>query len=133
MGVIKKRVDDYLYNSKGEEVEGAEKTIVSVPGIAYGGTRAKKHEFDLSEKGRKAHDREREKAMEATRQAWATYLKNIGFDVEKNTPQAKADKNDADDAQENADDSVESTESEDLTEEDLEAATNPSGFGSDNY
>ena len=71
--------------------------------------------------------------MEATRQVWATYLKNIGFDVEKNTPQAKADKNDADDAQEKTDDSVESTESEDLTEEDLEAATNPSGFGSDNY
>lgn len=88
MGVIKKRVDDWLYNSKGEEVEGAEKVTVSVPGLAVGGTRAKKHELDMTARGKKAHDKERERLEEKTRELWRPYLRNIGFDVEKHTSQA---------------------------------------------
>ena len=144
MGVIKKRVDDYLYNSKGEEVEGAEKTTVSIPGIAFGGTRAKKHEFDLSAKGKKPHDKERDKLEEQTRQLWAPYLKNIGFDPEKHAPKEDTDSA-ADSNKSNAEPestapegtnatNATNTSDDDLSEEDLEAATNPagSGFGS-NY
>lgn len=92
MGVIKKRVDDWLYNSKGEEVEGAEKVTVSVPGLAIGGTRAKKHELDMTARGKKAHDKERERLEEKTRELWRPYLHNIGFNVEKN---ASKDNNDS--------------------------------------
>ena len=138
-------MDDYLYNSKGEEVEGAEKTIVSVPGVAYGGTRAKKQEFDLSAKGKKSHDKEREKLLEDTRKLWAPYLKNIGFDAEKHAPKGDNDstadstKPDAEPESNAPDDTADTdaatTADDDLSEEDLEAATNPtgSGFGSNNY
>lgn len=137
MGVIRKRVDDYLYNSKGEEVEGAEKVAVSIPGIAFGGTRAKKHELDMSAKGKKAHDKEREKVEEQTRQLWANYLKYVGFSADKNAPKSdtSTEPEDApeepDSGDEVADEAGDAPESQDndLSDEDLEAATNPSGSG----
>lgn len=89
MGVIRKRVDDYLYNSKGEEVEGAEKVTISIPAVAFGGIRPRKHDLDMVPRGMKAHDKERARVEEQTRQLWAPYLKNIGFD-----PTKHASKND---------------------------------------
>lgn len=138
MGIIRKRVDDYLYNTKGEEVDGARKVSISIPGIAFGGVRAKKHELDMSEKGERAHAREREKIEEQTRKLWASYLKNVGFNVEANAPKDSPD-SDSDDSDEadtsDATESSESTSDEDLSEEDLEAATSPSeeNFGSNNF
>lgn len=135
MGVIRKRVDDYLYNSKGEEVEGAEKVSVSIPGIVSGSPRAKKHELDMSTKGKKAHDKEREKVEEQTRQLWANYLKNVGYNTDKNTtkvstdsePDETSDETEPNDAvNDGTEDAPESADG-DLSEEDLEAATNPSG------
>lgn len=81
MAVIKKRVDDYLYNSKGEEVQEARQVAIHVPGLAFGGTRAKKHTLDVSTKGEKAMNKERARLEEATRKLWAPFLKNINFTV----------------------------------------------------
>lgn len=127
MGVIKKRVDDYLYNAKGEEVEGAEKKSISIPGLAFGGTRAKKHEVDLSPRGEKAHDKERAKLEEQTRQLWASYLKNVGFDAEKNAP--KDDSESADSAPGDDTESAESASSGSSNDGDSEVETPSSGSG----
>lgn len=135
MAIISKRVDDYLYNSKGEEVEGAKKRTLTIPPVMFGGKRSVKHTLDTSPKGDKALDREYEKLQERIRQASADFLKNIGFDAEKyaarqsgtdeaekkETPTAE----DSNDAAENPSDGTD----EDLSEEDLEAATAPSGSG----
>lgn len=131
MAIINKRVDDYLYNSKGEEVEGAKKRTVTIPPVMFGGKRSVKHTFDTSPKGDKAHDREREKLDERIRQASAEYLKNIGFDAEKYAArQSGKDEQEnetptSEDSDSTAGDS--SDASEDLSDEDLEAATAP-GF-----
>lgn len=139
MAIINKRVDDYLYNSKGEEVEGAKKRTVTIPPVMFGGKRSVKHTFDTSPKGDKAHDREREKLDERIRQASAEYLKNIGFDAEKyaarqsGKDEADEQKNEtptSEDSDSTAEDSSDGV-SEDLSDEDLEAATAPSGSGFD--
>lgn len=144
MAVINKRVDDYLYNSKGEEVEGAKKRTITIPGILFGGKRSVKHTLDTSDKGDKALDREREKLEEQTRKLWAPHLKNMGFNAEKYTAKAddaaEGDKGgtsggEADDTADDTNDvPSESASDSDMSEEDLEAATSPSsGFGSNNY
>lgn len=125
MAIIKKRVDDYLYNTKGEEARDARKVSISIPGLAFGGARAKKHDLDLSDKGQKAMEREREKLEEATRKLWAPFLSNVGFDPEKGAPKSGGEREDIDSADEESESPAESG-----TDEDLEAATSPSNFGS---
>lgn len=143
MAVINKRVDDYLYNSKGEEVEGAKKRTIAVPAILFGGKRSVKHSFDTSDKGDKAFDRDWEKLEEQIVKLAAPLLKNMGFDGEKyaarqsGKDEAEKKTQDANTDSQATTASTEGTESVegDLTEEDLEAATSPSGsdFGSNNY
>lgn len=129
MAVIKKRVDDYLYNSKGEENRDARKASISIPGLAFGGTRAKKHDLDLSEKGEKAMLRERERLEAQTQKLWADWVKNVGFDAEKHAAKTSADKDTDDGSSEgrapSEPDATEDSPDPD-TEEDLEAATSPS-------
>lgn len=144
MVVLNKRVDDYLYNSKGEEVEGAKKRTITIPAILFKGKRSVKHSFDTSDKGDKAFDRDWEKLGEQVAKLAAPLLKNMGFDAEKHA----ARQSDADEAEEKestaSTDTSESTATpleegtsaeEDLTEEELEAATDPStsSFGPSNY
>ena len=150
MAVINKRVDDYLYNSKGEEVEGAKKRTLTIPAVMFGGTRSVKHTLDTSDKGDKALDRELEKLQDRIQQASADFLKNIGFDAKKHADRQNGKAEQAEEKSEDtapeeseetpastdADTSAEATESdEELSDEDLEAATNPSssGFSSSNY
>lgn len=145
MAVINKRVDDYLYNSKGEEVEGAKKRTLTIPAVMFGGKRSVKHTLDTSDKGDKALDREWEKLQDRIQQASADFLKNIGFDAKKHADR-QSGKNETENKSEDttSEESAEtpaSTESsdeeanEELSDEDLEAATNPSGpsFSSNNY
>lgn len=134
MAVINKRVDDYMYNSKGEEVEGAKKRTLTIPPVMFGGKRSVKHTLDTSDKGDKALDREYEKLQERIQKECALFLKNIGFDVEKYTAK-QSDEDEAEDqttkAPEPEDtdstpDEAPDGASEDLSDEDLEAATSPS-------
>lgn len=134
MAIINKRVDDYLYNSKGEEVEGAKKRTIAVPAILFGGKRSVKHSFDTSDKGDKAFDRDWEKLEEQIVKLAAPLLKNMGFDGEKYAArQSGADEAEEQENEtptsENSDSATgdSSDASEDLSDEDLEAATAP-GF-----
>lgn len=139
MATIKKRVDDYLYNSRGEEAQDAQKATISIPGLAFGGTRVRKHDLDLSDKGRRAMLKERERLEAATVKLWAEFLKNVGFDSDKHAPKTGEETDASDDSADEAEnlpagDSNESNESGndsdgDLSDAELEAATNPSGAG----
>lgn len=135
MATIKKRVDDYLYNSRGEEAQDAQKATISIPGLAFGGTRVRKHDLDLSDKGRRAMVKERDRLEAATIKMWAEFLKNVGFDSGKHAPKAGEETDASDDSADEANDlpdgdaDADNESDGDLTDADLEAATKPSGAG----
>lgn len=131
MAVIRKRVDDYLFNSKGEENQDAKSSTISIPGLAFGGTRAQKHVLDLSDRGEKAMLREREKLEIQTRKLWAEFLKNVGFNPTKGEKSGSKTDDVEDEENMSENDGSGSAFSSSMTTEELDAAMGNDGKSAD--
>lgn len=104
MATIKTRVDDVLYNLDGKKVEATDTKRVSVPGVAFGKTKARRFEVDVSDKGGKTLDRLIAQAEEATQKAWADVLKACGTSAEEIQEREEKSSSDTTKAPDNSDD-----------------------------
>lgn len=81
MATIRTRVDDVLYHLKDKKVEANSTQRVSVPGVAFGKTKARGFDVDVSDEGKKTLDRLVDQAKKDTEKAWADVLKACGTNV----------------------------------------------------
>lgn len=78
MAKVTTNVDDILYRLNNQKVEATDTASVSVPGAAFGGTRAKSFKLDVSPQGQRKLDQLLRAAEAKTVEAWSEVIKACG-------------------------------------------------------
>lgn len=132
MAIIKAKVCDLHRIQKNQNVEATDTTEISIPGVVYGSTKAKKFTVDVCGACTKEVHRQEQKAQADTEKAWTAMMKLVGTSPEKlRGPRSAAkseDSKDSKDTEEPGGDSTTSTAQEE-TEQTAEAPTDTASEG----
>lgn len=131
MAIIKAKVCDVHRSQKNQNVEATDTTVVSVPGVAFGGAKARRFTIDVCSTCQREVRRLESKAKADTQKAWAAMLAMAGTDAQKlskskgsqdSKSKAEGDDDDSEDAaedtQKDAQGSEDTQDAQDTAEQD---------------
>lgn len=93
MAIIKAKVCDVHLSQKKQNVEATETIKISIPGAAFGGTKARSFNVDVCSSCGKEVSKMESKAQTDTEKAWGSMMGLAGTSAEKlrKTPKAQPD------------------------------------------